>query len=262
MLILGAVAGLVMGLTGAGGSLLAIPLLMWTLGWTLPQATPVALLSVCLAATFSTVTGWRRSYVRYRAAAMMAAASLLTAPLGLYLAHWLPLPLLTLIFAALLIALALRLWRQTRGADADANTHLGWCRLDPEDGRILWTRSCVLAFAATGALSGFLAGLLGIGSFIVVTAIRSFSDLSMHCIIATSLMATALISGATVCIVLIAGRTLPWATAAPFALGALFGILLGRNFAYRLAGLRLQQTFASLMLLVGLSLAVQVALTS
>ena len=45
---LGVLVGLVLGLTGAGGSIFAVPLLMWGLEWTLPQAAPVALLAVCI----------------------------------------------------------------------------------------------------------------------------------------------------------------------------------------------------------------------
>ena len=74
--LLGAIVGLVLGLTGAGGSIFAVPLLMWGLGWTLPQATPVALLAVCAGASFGTITAWDVELVRYRAAMLMAATSL------------------------------------------------------------------------------------------------------------------------------------------------------------------------------------------
>lgn len=42
---LGVVVGLVMEPTGAAGSIFAVPLLMWGLGWSLPQAVPVGLLA-------------------------------------------------------------------------------------------------------------------------------------------------------------------------------------------------------------------------
>lgn len=77
--VLGMVAGLVLGLTGAGGSILALPLLMFGLGWTLPQAAPVALLAVSAAATFGTVVAWDVRFVRYRAALLMSAAGAVAA---------------------------------------------------------------------------------------------------------------------------------------------------------------------------------------
>ena len=81
---LGILVGLVLGLTGAGGSVLAVPLLIWGMGWSLPQAIPTALIAVALAAFVGTATAWPQGIVRYRAAITMASTSILTAPLGLY----------------------------------------------------------------------------------------------------------------------------------------------------------------------------------
>ncbi|MGH8454857.1 MAG: TSUP family transporter [Nevskiales bacterium] len=75
---LGLIVGLVLGLTGAGGSIIAVPLLMWGLDWTLLQAAPVALIAVTTASSFGTVVAWDVTYIRYRAALLMALASLTT----------------------------------------------------------------------------------------------------------------------------------------------------------------------------------------
>ena len=125
---LGLVVGLVLGLTGAGGSIFAVPLLMWGLGWSLPEAVPVALIAVCIAAGFGTLVSWDVTLVRYRAAMLMALASWLFAPLGLRLAGWLPAMWLTLAFAAVLIIVATRMLRQAldesaRGADSPCPGH-------------------------------------------------------------------------------------------------------------------------------------------
>src|SRR5690349_9834061 len=84
---IGVVVGLVLGLTGAGGSVLAVPLLMWALGWTLTESVPVALLAVCAAAVVGTMVAWRRAEVRYRAALLMGTAAVLTAPFGFAVAR-------------------------------------------------------------------------------------------------------------------------------------------------------------------------------
>jgi uncharacterized membrane protein YfcA len=116
--ILGIIVGAVLGLTGAGGSILAVPLLMFGLGWTLPQAAPVALFAVCASATFGTVVAWDVTHVRYRAAALMGIAALLGAPLGLATASLLPLPVLTGVFALVLAFVGARLLRQAITAPA------------------------------------------------------------------------------------------------------------------------------------------------
>ncbi|WP_236849643.1 sulfite exporter TauE/SafE family protein [Chromobacterium subtsugae] len=99
MLLLGALVGAVLGLTGAGGGILAVPALMAAQGWSLPQAAPVALLAVAAGAALGAYEGWRRQLVRYRAAAWMAASGVPFAAAGASVAHLLPAPLLSTLFA-------------------------------------------------------------------------------------------------------------------------------------------------------------------
>jgi uncharacterized membrane protein YfcA len=262
--LLGVVAGLVLGLTGAGGSIFAVPLLVLGLGWSLADAVPVALLAVCAAASFGTVVAWNVAYVRYRAAILMALAGAVTAPLGLQAARLLPAATLSLLFAAVLVVVALRMLRQARRAPAEARivraTVAGngseaggpLCGLHAQTGRLLWTLPCASLIGAIGAATGFLSGLLGVGGgFVIVPSLRAATPLSMHSAIATSLMAIALTSAVTVAAALALGRPLPWAAALPFVGGALLGMLGGRVLAPRIAGPALQAGFAAAMLGVG-----------
>lgn len=265
-LALGLVVGAVLGLTGAGGSIVAVPLLMWGMGWTLPQAAPVALLAVCAAATFGTVVAWDATYVRYRAAVVMALAGWFTAPLGLSAAEVMPVAWLTGVFAAVLVVVSIRLLRQAfrdpesasivraRLAGDGSGAAGRWIQLD-DNKRIRWTPRAAGATASIGAGTGFLAGLLGVGGgFVIVPLLRRASELSMHSAVATSLMAIALTSAGTVLAAMMRGQHLPWDAALPFLLGALGGMWLGRKLAPRVAGPRLQQGFAAVMLLVGVGL--------
>lgn len=267
-LLLGLIVGAVLGLTGAGGSILAVPLLMAGLGWTLPQAAPVALLAVCASATFGTVVAWDVTHVRYRAAALMGLAAVVTAPLGIKAASVLPLPLLTLLFAVVLGVVGARMMRQALRAPAEAAivraTVAGdgavaggrWIRISSA-GRILWGATTAAVVAAIGALTGFVAGLLGVGGgFVIVPALRALSGLSMHSCVATSLMAIALISAVAAAGAVLQGVAVDWRAAAPFVAGALAGMLAGRRLAPRVAGPRLQQGFAVVMLVVAAGLAV------
>jgi uncharacterized protein len=267
---LGLAVGLVLGLTGAGGSILAVPLLMAGLGWTLPQAAPVALLAVCAATAFGTIVAWDMAYVRHRAALLMAAGALATAPLGVAAAQVAPLPLLTGLFAAVLAAVGLRLMLQAWRAPAesavvrasvagDALPARGrWVRLNAR-GRIAWDAGAVAAIAVIGAVTGFAAGLLGVGGgFIIVPGLRAVSELSMHSVVATSLLAIALISAVAVASAAAHGVDLRWERSLPFVGGALLGMLAGRRVAPRLAGPRLQQGFAALMLATAAGLAARV----
>lgn len=259
-LLLGVVVGLTLGLTGAGGSIIGVPLLMLGLGWSLQQAAPVALLAVCAAALVGALEAWRKGLVRYRAASLMSLMGIGTAPLGIAAAHRLPTSWLTLLFSAVLCYVAVRMLLQARHAPADAavlrsrptgDAGHAVCRTHPETGRITWTSPCAVVLAAMGALTGFLSGLLGVGGgFIIVPALRRATELTMHGAVATSLMVITLVSAGAVVSSVWQHQALPLLVALPFVGGAIAGMLLGRVLANHISGVTLQQLFASFVLLM------------
>ena len=89
-LTLGTVVGWILALAGAGGGILAVPLLVFGLHLTIMQAAPVGLIAVGAASAFGAVLGLRESLVRYRAAALIGITGLLLAPLGVRLARLIP----------------------------------------------------------------------------------------------------------------------------------------------------------------------------
>ncbi|WP_042978429.1 sulfite exporter TauE/SafE family protein, partial [Burkholderia sp. AU4i] len=98
-LVLGGFVGAVLGLTGAGGGILAVPALVVGMSWPMQQATPVALVAVAGSAALGALEGFRRGLVRYRAALLMAVAGVPLTTLGVRLAHVLPQRLLLALFA-------------------------------------------------------------------------------------------------------------------------------------------------------------------
>lgn len=261
---IGLFLGLVLGLTGAGGAILAVPLLMAGLGWSFPLAASMALTAVAASAAVGAWSGWRLGLVRYRAAFLMAAAGLLCAPLGLWLAQRWPHAVLELLFALLMAVAAVRLYRQTQEAEvARGGVPLSeqecaemLCKLNPATGRFSWTSPCAVALTATGAFTGLLSGLLGVGGgFVVVPAMRQVTELSMHSAVATSLLFVALVSGGAVAWSAAHHNLPPFSLVWPFVLAAVLGMLLGRRLAPGLAGPKLQRGFAGLMLLVALGMA-------
>lgn len=262
LLLLGTGVGLIMALTGAGGSIIAVPLLMGVFGWALPQASAVALAAVALAAGVGAIQALRQRLVRYRAAILMSALGLLLVPLGLGLARSLPSDLLSGLFAAVLLIAAARMAHQALRAPQETAVtpaqlrtepvRAVMCRLDPGTGRLTWTSPCAFALALAGAFTGLLSGLLGVGGgFVVVPALRWLTDVSVSAAVATSLLFMALVSGGATLMNLLQPGVLNPALTAPFAVGALLGMLGGRLVAGRLSGPHLQLGFA--ILLVGVS---------
>jgi uncharacterized membrane protein YfcA len=244
---LGGVVGLILALTGAGGAIVAVPLLLFVLHLDVAEAAPLALLAVGLSAGMGAIIGLRAGIVRYRAAGFIALTGIVSSPVGLWLAHRLPNGPLALLFAGVLASVAIRMFMQARGSDAKASAgsqHVPPCQLDVDSGRFLWTGPCARALALSGIGAGFLSGLLGVGGgFVIVPALRRATNAPMHAIVATSLTIITLISLSGVVSTALEGR-MNWRVGVPFAAGALFGMLGGRLIARHLSGPRLQQGFA------------------
>ena len=251
--LLGLLVGLVLALTGAGGAILAVPLLLFGLHLSVAQAAPISLLTVALAAGVGAALALRARTLRYRAAGVMAAAGLAMAPLGQWLAHRLPERPLTVLFAAVLAIAASRTLlqanRELRGEDA-ARPLATPCRRDPATGRLRWTGRCAGVLVLTGGLTGLLSGLLGVGGgFVIVPALLLLTDLTMQGVVATSMGVIALVSMGAAGFAAAQGHV-AWEVAAPFAAGAVGGLLAGRLWAGHLRGPRLQQGFALVSLCV------------
>ncbi|AIL59280.1 sulfite exporter TauE/SafE family protein [Pseudomonas alkylphenolica] len=258
---LGAIIGAVLALTGAGGGILAVPLLVFGLGLSMVEAAPVGLLAVGMAAAVGAVLGLRQGVVRYRAAAFVALIGIVAAPFGLMLAHQLPNAPLALAFAAVLVYACVRMLlkarRELRGEPPLGKRMVMPCVLNPLQGRLRWTLPCARALAFTGTLSGLLSGLLGVGGgFVIIPALSRYTNLDMKSIVATSLAVIALVSTGSV-ISASVGGVMHWSVGAPFAGGAVLGLLVARQFAGRLAGPRLQQLFATVGICAAVLLAVK-----
>lgn len=245
---LGLVIGLVMALTGAGGGVLAVPVLVFGLHLSLQQAAPTGLVAVGAAAAVATLLGLREGIVRYRAAVFMSVFGMAMAPLGVWLAHQLPSQPLMAGFAGVLLLVA---WRSLRSPDMAArNLDEAPCRLDPARGRLRWTSRCARVLAGTGLTSGLLSGLFGVGGgFVIVPTLSFISDLELRSIQATSLAVIALVSASGVAAAS-AGGALAWSIALPFGGGAIAALLLGRRLASRLHPTHLRRAFGLLTLLV------------
>jgi len=248
--LLGLAVGLILALTGAGGGILAVPLLVFGTGIGVAQAGPIGLLAVGMAATLGAILGLRAGQVRYRAALLVAAAGMLLAPAGLWAARLADARWLGLLFALTLLYVAARTWRQAALPVAGQSAAAPVCLRGEQTGRFVWTRPCARALGLSGALAGFLSGLLGVGGgFVMVPALQRYTDLPIKSSVATSLAVIAIISAAGVAASAAQGG-IDWPMAVPFAGGALAGMLGGRSLAARVAGPALQKAFAAVSALV------------
>lgn len=251
---IGLFVGVVMGLTGAGGGILAVPALVFAMGWSMQTSTPVALLAVTMGAAFGAIHGLRQKQVRYRAAMLMAAAGMPITALGVRAAHAVPQTLLMGGFALILLVVGARLLRDKRTSDI-SNAQTCFAKIDPSTGRFDWTLTAVAAITSIGALAGFTAGLLGVGGgFIIVPMLKRFTNASMHIAVATSLLVIALVGAASFTSYLAHGAVIPWMLASIFAGATALGMGVGRAFNRSFSPQAVQTTFAVLLLVVAVYL--------
>lgn len=240
ILILGLVVGIILGLTGAGGGILAIPALVFSQGWSVAQAAPIGLLAVTAAAIVGAAEGFLRKLVRYRAAIWIALMGIPMTPVGLYVAKLLPAHWLMVAFAITMLIVAARLF--IPNANHETYPPLN---LNPETGRLNWTRSTVFILGGIGMLTGLLTGLLGVGGgFVLVPALRKATDISMHGIVATSLMVIALVGSSGIIFSLIQGHVFPLDVALPFIIACIIGMFTGRQLINLFKAQTVQRIFA------------------
>lgn len=252
---LGALVGIVMGLTGAGGGILAVPLLVFGLHLTVAEAGSVGMLAVGTSATVAAIHGLKAKIARYRATLLIAICGTLMAPLGVWIAYRLDTKLMSLLFAGVLGWVAYKAFHEIYGQNLKAQFKgAPPCIRDDYSGRFIWTNSCAVALSLSGAIAGTLSGLLGVGGgFVIVPALQRYTDLDIQSVIATSLAVISLVSLTSVAASFFAGH-LDFKVALPFAAGSVAGMGAASIIRPRLSQKYLKTAFGLMCFLVAVAM--------
>ncbi len=240
-LLYGLLVGAALGLTGGGGSIFAIPLLVYGLGLPMPEATGLSLAAVGLMAGFGAMV--QRRNLAWRSGLVFAAAGMLLAPAGAALGHALPAALVLSAFAFLMGYVG---WRMRRGQASELPTGPCVARADGKPGP-----GCYARLGAAGSVTGILSGIFGVGGgFIIVPALVFVTGMPIHRAVATSLLVIFLIACSGVTSHVLQGAVIPWQAGVLFVAGGLVGMLLGGRGRERLSPERLRVVFAYAMWIV------------
>ncbi len=268
-LVFGGIVGFSLGMTGGGGAIFAVPLLVYGLGVAPREAVGISLASVGLTAFVGFLGRWRAKQVEIRTGLIFAAAGMLGAPIGAWLSGLIPETVLLALFAVLMLIVARQMWSKTgvaKSADVpivcaneeheiDGPT----CRRDRE-GKLLLTSTCAWFLIAVGIATGMLSGLFGVGGgFVIVPALVLFSGMAIHLAVGTSLLVITLVSTSAMTSYLFSGRTLPVETTAWFVVGGIAGMILGNIAGKKLPGPILQKVFAVAIVAVAVFVIVRTA---
>lgn len=255
-LMFGAIVGFSLGLTGGGGAIFAVPLLVYGLNVPSREAVGVSLVTVGATALVGFLQRARNGLVEYPTALLFAVAGMLTAPIGAWISRRIPESLLLLLFCGLMLVIAVRMWTSAKRSQSpqpqvgDAAKSPGACQRDNQ-GRLRLTSRCALLLLAVGLATGILTGLFGVGGgFLIVPALVAFSRMDMPKAIGSSLLVVTLVSSVGVATHFLAGNRAPAEVVAPFIAGGVGGLFAGTALAKRLAGPRLQKAFAVMIAVV------------
>ncbi|AII11242.1 sulfite exporter TauE/SafE family protein [Rhodococcus opacus] len=239
-LALGVVIGILLGLLGGGGSILAVPGLVYGLGIPLDQAVPMSLLVVGVASLFGAIPKIRAHQVQWRVAAVFAATGFLAAFAGSAVNRLLP-PAITLAgFAMVMIASGVRMLSSTDGVGTA-------CRAN---GSTIDWRRCTSRSIPAGLGVGFLTGLFGVGGgFLILPALVLLLGVRMPVAVGTSLVIVTANAGSGL-LAYLGNLSLDWGLVAPFTAAAIGGSLLASRVGKRIDTTRLQKWFASLIFAV------------
>ena len=247
---LGMIVGLILALTGAGGGILSVPLLVFILHLPMQVASPIGLLAVGLASGLGALLGLRRGIVRYRAATLMGVSGMLAAPIGILIAQYVPNQPLLLTFAFILLYNAARTFIQPSPVALQPGQLA--CALKKDDVHLNWTFRCVRTIAGIGFVSGLLSGLVGVGGgFVIIPSLTRHTQLDIRSIQATSLAVITLVSVSGVSAAALHG-SLSWPVAIPFATGSIAGLLVGQMWANKMHPQTIKYLFAGVSLFAAL----------
>lgn len=241
LIILGVFIGLLLGLTGGGGGLVAVPVLVY--GFAMPGNKAVAL-SLVMVGVSAFVAGGLRLLRRQTAwfhAVILAVTASITTPIGVALNERLPQDELMLIFSILMVCVATVIWTR--------NSPQGQLHVMPK------RRAHYALLATTGLLVGGISGLFGIGGgFILVPALLLFTGMQIHRAVGTSLLVTFATSVVGIASFYLHGVALSFALIWPLALGACVGALLGLFISSKISSTHLQKGFSVFLFVLACAL--------
>ncbi len=249
----GIVIGVLLGLLGGGGSILAVPALVYAAGQPLSAAVPTSLIVVGLSSAAAVIPRLRqRGQVSWRIAGVVGLAGTATAFAGTAVNRMLPADLVLLGFAALMVGAAVQMLRGRAPAG-------GACVLP--GGGVNW-RSCLPKAILTGAVVGFLTGLFGVGGgFLLIPALTLLLGLPMTTAIGTSLVIIVINSLAGLSAhTLTGGLDLDPGITIAFSATAIIASLLAARVASRLPGEKLRRWFGYLVLAAAALIIIETAI--
>ena len=243
----GAIVGFLLGLLGGGGSIVAVPLLLYVVGvGSVHVAIGTSALAVGVNAFANLIGHARSGNVKWPCAIVFAAAGVIGAYLGSTAGKSVGGDRLLFLFALVMLAVGAAMLRpKAQGGDPDV-------RINP---------GIAVRLVAIGLLTGAVSGFFGIGGgFLIVPGIMLGSGMPILNAVGSSLFSVGAF-GLTTAINYALSGLVDWRLAAEFIAGGIAGGFLGIKLGTKLAARKraLNVVFAGTIFLVALYMLVRSA---
>lgn len=250
--------GISLGLLGGGGSVLALPILVYVMGVPTKSAIAMTLLVIGSVSLLGTIPHWKKGNINLKTALIFGSATMVGAFWGARLAI---LPFVTetfqmLLFATLMLIAAgfmIQRSRQIDNPDYKARERQRNLTLYPQP----ICKYCWLWLMTEGLAVGILTGLVGVGGgFAIVPALVLLGKIPMVQAIATSLLIIALNSAAGL-LGYLGHINLDWRLTVSFAFAAALGTLIGSYLGQFVSAKQLQKGFGYFLLAIATLVLIQ-----
>lgn len=232
---LATVIGVSLGMLGGGGSILAVPLLIYVADLPAKEAIATSLLVVGATSAVAVIPHLRAGRVRWRTGLIFGVAGMTGAYTGGRLAAYVPVGVLLTGFAVMMLVTAAAMIRGRR----------------PSEGKPVPHELPVLRVIVDGIVVGLVTGLVGAGGgFLVVPALALLGGLPMPVAVGTSLVVIAMKSFAGFAGYL-SSVSIDWGFAAAVTLAAVAGSLMGARLAGRIPADVLRKAFGWFVVVMG-----------
>ena len=250
----GALIGLSLGALGGGGSILAVPVLVYLLDQSAAQATTGSLVVVGVTSLIGAVAARRAGNVLLGRGLVFGLVAIGGAVAGAEASTRVSEDVLLAAFAALMLLVGGMLaWRQLRHRRGDGPRHVARPALDDPIITFSPTFACqcprALKVLVTATVVGALTGFLGVGGgFLVVPALLLALALPMEYAAGTSLVVITITSAAALVVRAGSGPQPDWTTVSVLTASSAAAAVAGARLADRVGTNRLQAAFAGLVL--------------
>ena len=233
---LGFLIGLSLGALGGGGSILAVPALVYGAGQTPKQATTTSLILVGVTSLIGIVPHWKAGRVRVVPGIIFGLAGVGGSLLGSNWNKAVDPDVLLLAFSMLMVVAAAAMWRRTRVPSAPVGAGVVSGPADDAPDALTLTKvrvepGVVVKVAVAGTIVGLLTGFFGVGGgFVIVPGLVLALGFTMPEAVGTSLLVIA-INSAVALSMRVQGGSIDWSVIVPFMTTSLLGLRVGTRLA-------------------------------